>query len=193
LIWIKDGGAISGQLPGFALRRPGMNAIGKAISAALCAGAFLLVAILCGWSQDAERGRTEYLENCAGCHGADAKGVGPRSTELKMKLTDLTLLAQRNHGIFDSAAVYQMIDGRNARATHRNAQMPIWGCRHVAPALPPPPAAAKHRKLPKRIVTAMKPHEDELDALLDLPCGSEDAVRERILSIVEYLKGLQAK
>lgn len=103
-----------------------MNAIGKAISAALCAGAFLLVAILCGWSQDAERGRTEYMENCAGCHGADAKGVGPRSTELKIKPTDLTLLAQRNHGIFDSAAVYQMVDGRNARAAHRNAQMPIW-------------------------------------------------------------------
>ncbi len=133
------------------------------------------------------------MENCAGCHGADAKGVGPRSTELKIKPTDLTLLAQRNHGIFDSAAVYQMVDGRNARAAHRNAQMPIWGCRHVAPVLPPPPAAAKHRKLPKRIVTAMKPHEDELDSLLDLPCGSEDAVRERILSIVEYLNELQAK
>ncbi len=39
----------------------------------------------------------------------------------------------------------------------------------------------------------MKPHEDELDSLLDLPCGSEDAVRERILSIVEYLNELQAK
>jgi hypothetical protein len=40
----------------------------------------------------------------------------------------LTLLAKRNHGSFDSAAVYQMIDGRNARATHRGAEMPIWGC-----------------------------------------------------------------
>lgn len=39
----------------------------------------------------------------------------------------------------------------------------------------------------------MQKRENELDSLLDLPCGSEDAVRERILSVVEYLSRLQAK
>lgn len=43
-------------------------------------------------------------------HGADAKGAGPLSDKLKTKPTDLTLLAKRNHGSFDSTAVYQMID-----------------------------------------------------------------------------------
>ena len=170
-----------------------MNTIGKSFSAGLYAAAFLFAAIVCARPQEAQRGQAEYLEKCAGCHGVDAKGAGPRSDKLKTKPADLTLLAKRNHGTFDTAAVYQMIDGRNARAIHGSAEMPIWGCRHQAPALPPPPAAGKHRKLPKRIVSAMKRHEDELDSLLDLPCGSEDAVRERILSIVEYLNQLQAK
>jgi len=134
------------------------------------------------------------VENCAGCHGDDAKGAGPLSAKLKVKPADLTLLAKRNHGSFDSTAVYQMIDGRNTRAIHRAAEMPIWGCRHKPPAVPAPPTLSKnHRKIPKRVVSAMKRRESELDSLLDLPCGSEEAVRDRILSIVDYLNQLQVK
>lgn len=80
------------------------------ISVRLCAAAFLAAAIGGALAQDADKGRTEYMENCAGCHGADAKGAGPLSDKLKTKPTDLTLLAKRNHGSFDSTAVYQMID-----------------------------------------------------------------------------------
>jgi hypothetical protein len=84
----------------------------------------------------------------------------------------LTLLAKRNHGSFDSTAVYQMIDGRNAHATHRGAEMPIWGCRHQPPPAPAPAASSKnHRKIPKRVVSAMKRRESELDTLLDLPAA----------------------
>jgi cytochrome c len=143
----------------------------------LCAAAFLVAAMGSALAQDTDKGRTEYMENCAGCHGADAKGVGPLSAKLKTKPADLTLLAKRNHGSFDSAAVYQMIDGRNKRATHRGAEMPIWGCRHEPPPVPAPPAPSKnHRKIPKRVVSAMKRRESELDTLLDLPRGSEEAV-----------------
>jgi hypothetical protein len=39
----------------------------------------------------------------------------------------------------------------------------------------------------------LKRRESELDTLLDLPCGSEEAVRDRILSIVDYLSRQQAK
>ena len=39
----------------------------------------------------------------------------------------------------------------------------------------------------------MKGRESELNSLLDLPCGSEEAVRDRILSIVDYLSQLQVK
>jgi mono/diheme cytochrome c family protein len=176
----------------FVGKHPGMGPIG--ISVRLCAAAFLMAAIGGALAQDADKGRTEYMENCAGCHGADAKGTGPLSAKLKTKPTDLTLLAKRNHGSFDSTAVYQMIDGRNARATHRGADMPIWGCRHQPPPVPAPAASSKsHRKIPKRVVSAMKRRESELDSLLDLPCGSEEAVRDRILSIVDYLGQLQTK
>ena len=39
----------------------------------------------------------------------------------------------------------------------------------------------------------MKPHETELDSLLDLPCDSEAVIRERLLAIVSYLSLVQEK
>ena len=144
-------------------------------------------------SQDADRGQIEFLLNCAGCHGTDAKGSGPLSAKLNAKPADLTALAKRNHGLFDAGAVYQMIDGRNGRVSHHSADMPIWGCRHQTP-LPTLPANTKRKqKIPKRILSQMKPHENELDSLLDLPCDSEAAIRERLLAIVSYLSLLQEK
>jgi hypothetical protein len=143
--------------------------------------------------QDADRGQIEFLLNCARCHGTDAKGSGPDSAKLHIKPVDLTVLAKRNHGRFDPGAVYQMIDGRNARLSHHSAEMPIWGCRHQT-ALPNLPATTKPKqKIPKRILSQMKPHENELDSLLDLPCDSEAAIRERLLAIVSYLSLVQEK
>ena len=170
-----------------------MTSFPAPISKSLCAVAILMAAAVSTWPQGADKGQAEYMDNCAGCHGADAKGAGPLSVNLKIKPTDLTLLAKRNHGNFDAAAVYQMIDGRNTRPTHRGAEMPIWGCRHETPAVSLPPASKHHRKIPKRVVSALQRRQSELDSLLDLPCGSEDAVRERILSVVDYLNQLQAK
>jgi len=142
---------------------------------------------------DAEQGQVQFLLNCARCHGTDAKGSGPDTAKLHTKPVDLTLLAKRNHGRFDPGAVYQMIDGRNPRFTHHSAEMPIWGCRHQKPP-PSLPITNKHKKkLPKRILSLMRPHEDELDSLLDLPCGSEAAIRERLLAIVSYLSFVQEK
>jgi mono/diheme cytochrome c family protein len=170
-----------------------MKRTAHSISAGLCA-AFLIAAIVGARAEEeANAGKTEYLQNCVGCHGADGKGADPQSAGLKVKPADLTLLAKRNHGVFDKDAVYQMIDGRNVRQKHRNSEMPIWGCRHDNPAVPVPPAAKNHRKPPKRVVSAMRRRENELDSLLDLPCGSEQAIRERILSIVDYLSLLQVK
>jgi hypothetical protein len=101
------------------------------------------------------------------------------------------VLAKRNHGRFDPGAVYQMIDGRNARLSHHSAEMPIWGCRHQNP-LPALPTITK--RIPKRILSQTKPHhQNELDSLLDLPCDSEAAIRERLLAIVSYLSLVQEK
>jgi mono/diheme cytochrome c family protein len=171
-----------------------MKTIARSTSAGLLAAAVLLgSAVLGARSEDIEPGKTAYVENCAVCHGADGKGSVAQTASLKAKPGDLTLLAKRNHGIYDAAAVYQKIDGRNVRSSHRNSEMPIWGCRHNNPPVAVPVTAKPHKKLPKRVVSAMKNRETELDSLLDLPCGSEEAVRTRILSIVEYLALLQAK
>ena len=143
--------------------------------------------------QDADRGQIEFLLNCASCHGTDAKGSGPQSAKLHIKAADLTVLAKRNHGRFDPGAVYQMIDGRNARLSHHRAEMPIWGCRHQNPLPALAPTTKRKQKIPKRILSQMKPHENELDSLLDLPCDSEAAIRERLLAIVSYLSLVQEK
>jgi mono/diheme cytochrome c family protein len=143
--------------------------------------------------QDADQGQIQFLLNCASCHGTDAKGSGSQSAKLHIKPADLTMLAKRNHGRFDPGAVYQMIDGRNVRLSHHSADMPIWGCRHQNP-LPALPATTKRKqKIPKRILSQMKPHENELDSLLDLPCDSEAVIRERLLAIVSYLSLIQEK
>src|SRR5215472_17264090 len=143
--------------------------------------------------QDADRGQIEFLLNCARCHGTDAKGSGPDSVKLHLKPVDLTVLAKQNHGRFDPGAVYQMIDGRNSRLSHHSTAMPIWGCRHQRPLIALPATTTRTQKIPKRILSQMKPHEDELDSLLNLPCDSETATRERLLAIVCYLSLVQGK
>ena len=143
--------------------------------------------------QDADRGQIEFLLNCSRCHGSDAKGSGPDSAKLHITPVDLTLLAKRNHGRFDPGAVYQMIDGRSARFSHHSAEMPIWGCRHQTQPPTLPTTTKRKKKIPKRILSQMRPHQDELDSLLDLPCASEAAIRERLLAIVGYLSLIQEK
>ena len=192
MIWIKDQATMRGPLQAAGQGLWLMKTFVRSASAALFAAAIVLTsAVLGAGSEDIEPGKTAYVENCAGCHGADGEGSGAQTASLKAKPGDLTLLAKRNHGIYDAAAVYQKIDGRNVRSSHRNSEMPIWGCRHNNPQVPVPVAAKPHKKLPKRVVSALKKHETELDSLLDLPCGSEEATR--ILAIVEYLALLQAK
>jgi len=141
-----------------------------------------------GRPQDADRGQIEFLLNCAPCHGTDAKGSGPDSVKLHLKPVDLTVLAKRNHGRFDPGAVYQMIDGRNVRLSHHS-----WGCRHQSPVSTLPATTKRNQKIPKRIVSQLKPHKNELDSLLDLPCDSEAVIRERLLAIVSYLSLVQQK
>ena len=45
-----------------------------------------------------ERGRNEYANQCASCHGAAGKGDGPLQPFLVKPPSDLTTLAQRHGG-----------------------------------------------------------------------------------------------
>ena len=131
----------------------------------------------CVWAQDIEKGRIEFLSKCAGCHGADGKGAGRMSGKLKNKPADLTVLAKKNNGVFSPDSVAETIDGRRAVQSHRDSEMPIWGCRQGPP--PGPSGKAYETK--------------SIDSLLDIPCDPEEVIRKRILDIVEYLAQIQEK
>jgi mono/diheme cytochrome c family protein len=87
-------------------------------------------------------GRTLYLNHCASCHGASARGDGPVADSLRVRPPDLTQFARRNGGVFPSAQATRIIDGRDVGA-HGSVEMPVWGNAFRATASEPD--AARHR------------------------------------------------
>jgi mono/diheme cytochrome c family protein len=73
-----------------------------------------------------EPGHRLFLTHCASCHGSDARGGGPVSTELRKTPPDLTMFAMRNGGLFPSERVRRIVDGRDV-PSHGDPAMPIWG------------------------------------------------------------------
>lgn len=71
-------------------------------------------------------GRDLFLTHCATCHGEDARGDGPAAASLRVAPGDLTQFARRNGGLFPSAKIYRVIEGRDVGA-HGSVEMPVWG------------------------------------------------------------------
>jgi mono/diheme cytochrome c family protein len=67
-----------------------------------------------------------FRQHCASCHGANGQGNGPMADHLRRPPADLTLIASRNGGMFPSARVERIIDGRDV-GPHGNPEMPVWG------------------------------------------------------------------
>lgn len=80
-------------------------------------------------------GAIEFANSCAQCHGADGKGDGPVAPYLLNTPPDLTVLSQRNDGVFPIAEVYSVIEGTADVAVHGGRDMPVWGDRYVTEAL----------------------------------------------------------
>ncbi|MEM8961582.1 MAG: c-type cytochrome [Acidobacteriota bacterium] len=74
----------------------------------------------------AARGKVLYRVYCRNCHGDAAKGGGPVAEYLTVEPTDLTVLAATNEGVYPTADVREVIDGREVRA-HGYDDMPVWG------------------------------------------------------------------
>jgi len=72
-------------------------------------------------------GKTRFMNNCAVCHGPDAKGRGIVAGHLNKAPTDLTQLTKSNDGKFPFMRVYETIDGREHIGAHGNREMPVWG------------------------------------------------------------------
>jgi mono/diheme cytochrome c family protein len=126
------------------------------------------------WAQEGHRptmlssgrvtsGKREFRRYCAQCHGLNAKGDGPVAPALKKRPTNLTLLTEKNHGVFPEKKVVAFIDGAETVAAHGSRAMPIWGLAFRTPSS-----------------THMAAHTTQ-------------EVNERISLLVDYLKSIQEK
>ena len=77
-------------------------------------------------SHSGESGAAMFRTYCASCHGADGRGAGPMTTQLRRQPPSLTSFAVRNGGVFPSERVRRIIDGRDI-AAHGSFEMPVWG------------------------------------------------------------------
>jgi mono/diheme cytochrome c family protein len=72
-------------------------------------------------------GKDMFVNYCASCHGADAKGNGPAAAALNAAPADLTMLAKKNGGKFPDARVTAVLRGQASVAAHGSQEMPVWG------------------------------------------------------------------
>lgn len=79
-------------------------------------------------------GELEFQNNCAVCHGVDARGQGIMSKYLTVRPADLTQLAKKNDGAFLFWQIYRTIEGREEVRGHGTRDMPVWGDRFRAQA-----------------------------------------------------------
>lgn len=129
-----------------------------------------MLAAACGVAfaqAEADLGKSEYISNCAPCHGAGGKGDGVVRQYLTVKPTDLTTLAKRNGGALPVQLVWEMIDGRSPTVLgpHGTREMPIWGSTYRSRAMWQPDTAA----------------------------APEWYVRGRIVALIDYLGRIQEK
>jgi mono/diheme cytochrome c family protein len=117
-------------------------------------------------AQDQTVGAAEYANSCAQCHGPAGAGDGVIAGFLEAPPSDLTVLQQRNGGVFPVAGVYALIDGSATSGVHGTSDMPAWGMRYSA-----------------RAPGLLGEYYSEADR--------EAFVRGRILALVEYISTLQ--
>jgi mono/diheme cytochrome c family protein len=77
--------------------------------------------------QPSYSGSDLFKTYCAACHGTSAHGDGPLAANMKKPPPDLTLFAARNGGVFPSALIARIIDGRQPVTGHGGPDMPVWG------------------------------------------------------------------
>lgn len=77
-------------------------------------------------AQDVEQGAALFQDNCATCHGVQARGDGPMAEVLTLPVPDLTGLTERYGGRFPMLEVINIIDGRALLRGH-GGPMPVFG------------------------------------------------------------------
>lgn len=74
----------------------------------------------------AEMGSKIFMQYCASCHGADAKGGGPVAASLKKAPSDLTMV-EKVDGKFPTLRIQRVIGGEDVVEPHGTREMPVWG------------------------------------------------------------------
>ncbi len=72
-----------------------------------------------------EAGRLAFVENCAVCHGADAKGTGPLAADLDPRPADLTRISARHGGTFPRDHVMSTINGYGSDGDRPMPHFPV--------------------------------------------------------------------
>ena len=132
------------------------------LAAMLCSAAFSQTATP---ARPSDFGKREFEANCASCHGNSGKGNGPLVELLRRSPPDLTLLAQRNQGVFPINRLYEVVEGGNLPA-HGARDMPVWGRAY-------------------RI--------EDAQYYMDGPYNPDVLVRTRLLALLEYINRLQVR
>lgn len=112
-----------------------------------------------------ELGKRDFLSYCSACHGIEGKGDGTLGEFLTLAVPDLTRLSKLNAGQFPEERLSEVIDGRADVKVHGLRDMPVWGDWFDAEAVS---------------------QDTDRDA-------RELIVKDRIQSLVGYIKSIQAK
>lgn len=73
------------------------------------------------------KGKVTFRIYCSNCHGETGLGDGSLSELLTVKPADLTAIARNNGGVFPTAKIIALVDGRETVKGHGLREMPIWG------------------------------------------------------------------
>jgi mono/diheme cytochrome c family protein len=133
-----------------------------ALAALLCSAAFSQTGAP---ARPSDFGKREFESNCASCHGTSGKGNGPLVELLRRSPPDLTLLAQRNQGVFPINRLYEVVEGGNLPA-HGSRDMPVWGRAY---------------------------RMEDAQYYMDAPYNPDVLVRSRLLALLEYINRLQVR
>lgn len=100
----------------------------------MIAGGLMAIMAATTWGQGGSEppklgfsGAALFDSYCRTCHGARATGDGPLAAMLRRPPANLTLLAQKNGGVFSAEMVSRIIDGRKPLSGHGGGDMPVWG------------------------------------------------------------------
>ena len=90
------------------------------------AAALLLVVLsACAPPAPKVRGADLFARHCTSCHGRSGEGDGPQANDLAVQPANLTLLSERNGGVFPFEDVIAQVHGHTGRSAF--GMMPEFG------------------------------------------------------------------